>query len=137
MTDDAEVLNRPGHAALETTRTQAEHGEVLIRWVIPRVYYTPPWYILFSVKYAGDKDKLTARLSRVEGQVRGISRMVSEDKYCIDILTQVNAAKAALDKVSLLLIEAHVKGCVVASVREGDMHKLDELVGAVARFARA
>ena len=93
--------------------------------------------VCLVMKYAGDKDNLTARLSRIEGQVRGISRMVSEDKYCIDILTQVNAAKAALDKVSLLLIEAHVKGCVVASVREGDMHKLDELVGAVARFARA
>ena len=85
----------------------------------------------------GDHDRLAARLSRIEGQVRGISRMVSEDKYCIDILTQVNAAKAALDQVSLLLIEGHVKGCVVDSVRDGDMHKLDELVGAVARFARA
>jgi CsoR family transcriptional regulator, copper-sensing transcriptional repressor len=89
------------------------------------------------VNHASDPDKLTARLGRIEGQVRGISRMVSEDKYCIDILTQVNAAKAALDQVSLLLIEGHVKGCVVDSVRDGDMHKLDELVGAVARFARA
>lgn len=100
------------------------------------VYYTPPWYSQV-MKHAGDKDKLAARLSRIEGQVRGISRMVSEDKYCIDVLTQVNAAKAALDKVSLILIEAHVKGCVVDSVREGDTRKLDELVSAVARFARA
>jgi len=86
---------------------------------------------------AGDKDKLVGRLSRVEGQVRGISRMVAEDHYCIDILTQVNAVKAALDQVSLLLIEAHVKGCVVDAVRDGDTEKVDELVGAVARFARA
>ena len=87
--------------------------------------------------YASDKDKLTARLGRIEGQVRGISRMVAEDQYCIDILTQVNAAKAALDQVALLLLEDHVKGCVVESVREGETAKLDELIGAVARFARA
>jgi DNA-binding FrmR family transcriptional regulator len=87
--------------------------------------------------YANDKERLAARLSRVEGQVRGISRMVADDKYCIDILTQVNAVKAALDQVSLLLIEDHVKGCVVDAVRGGDMDKVDELVGAVARFARA
>jgi DNA-binding FrmR family transcriptional regulator len=87
--------------------------------------------------YASDKHKLAARLNRIEGQVRGISRMVAEDQYCIDILTQVNAAKAALDQVSLLLIEDHVKGCVVDAVRGGDMDKVDELVGAVARFARA
>jgi DNA-binding FrmR family transcriptional regulator len=87
--------------------------------------------------YASDKPKLAARLNRIEGQVRGISRMVAEDKYCIDVLTQVNAVKAALDQVSLLLIEDHVKGCVVDAVRDGDMDKVDELVGAVARFARA
>ena len=87
--------------------------------------------------YTDDKDKLAARLNRVEGQVRGISRMVAEDKYCIDILTQVNAVKAALDQVALLLLEDHVKGCVVEAVREGKMDKVDELIGAVARFARA
>ena len=87
--------------------------------------------------YASDKDKLGARLNRVEGQVRGISRMVAEDQYCIDILTQVNAAKAALDQVALLLLEDHVKGCVVDAVREGETDKVDELMGAVARFARA
>jgi CsoR family transcriptional regulator, copper-sensing transcriptional repressor len=87
--------------------------------------------------YANDKHKLAARLSRIEGQVRGISRMVSEDKYCIDILTQVNAIKAALDQVSLLLIEDHIRGCVVDAVKDGDVEKIDELVGAVARFARA
>ena len=89
------------------------------------------------MKHGYTNDRLAARLSRIEGQVRGISRMVSEDKYCIDILTQVNAIKAALDQVSLLLIEGHVKGCVVEAVRGGDMEKVDELVGAVARFARA
>jgi CsoR family transcriptional regulator, copper-sensing transcriptional repressor len=87
--------------------------------------------------YTADKDKLAARLNRIEGQVRGISRMVVEDKYCIDILTQVNAVKAALDQVALLLLEDHVKGCVVEAVREGETDKVEELIGAVARFARA
>ena len=87
--------------------------------------------------YASDKARLTARLNRIEGQVRGLSRMVGEDKYCIDILTQVNAAKAALDQVALVLLEDHVKGCVVDAVREGQTDKVDELIGAVARFARA
>ncbi|MFN2462990.1 MAG: metal-sensitive transcriptional regulator [Candidatus Dormibacteria bacterium] len=81
---------------------------------------------------------MQARLSRVEGQVRGVSRMVDEDKYCIDVLTQVNAIKAALDQVALLLLEDHVKGCVVDAVREGaESDRVDELIGAVARFARA
>jgi DNA-binding FrmR family transcriptional regulator len=88
--------------------------------------------------YSKDKTKLQARLNRIEGQVRGVSRMVEEDKYCIDVLTQVNAIKAALDQVSLLLLEDHVKGCVVDAVREGgETDKVDELIGAVARFARA
>jgi DNA-binding FrmR family transcriptional regulator len=87
--------------------------------------------------YAHDKGKLGVRLNRIEGQVRGISRMVADDKYCIDILTQVSAAKAALDQVALLLLDDHVKGCVVDAVREGQTDKLDELIGAVARFARA
>lgn len=87
--------------------------------------------------YMADKEKVAARLSRIEGQVRGVSRMVAEDKYCIDVLTQVNAAKAALDQVALLLLKDHVKVCVVEAVRKGDMDKIDELVAAVARFARA
>jgi Uncharacterized protein conserved in bacteria len=87
--------------------------------------------------YAMDKDDLQARLARIEGQVRGIERMVEDDRYCIDILTQVTAVKAALDQVALLLLEDHVKGCVVEAVREGETDKVDELIGAVARFARA
>ena len=87
--------------------------------------------------YSKDKAKLTARLNRIEGQVRGISRMVDQDKYCIDVLTQVNAIKAALDQVGLLLLEDHVKGCVVDAVKEGETDKVDELIGAVERFARA
>jgi DNA-binding FrmR family transcriptional regulator len=88
--------------------------------------------------YSEDKPRLQARLSRIEGQVRGISRMVDQDGYCIDILTQVNAIKAALDQVALMLLTDHVKGCIVEAVRaDGGTEKVDELIGAVARFARA
>ncbi|HYM50879.1 MAG TPA: metal-sensitive transcriptional regulator [Candidatus Limnocylindrales bacterium] len=87
--------------------------------------------------YTKDRDALLARLNRIEGQVRGVSRMVTEDAYCIDVLTQINAIKAAIDQVGFLLLEDHIKGCVAGSVRQGDDSKVNELVKAVERFARA
>lgn len=91
-----------------------------------------------SVKYgySESKDQILKRLNRVEGQVRGVSKMVQDDKYCIDILTQVSAAKAALDKVALELLRDHARHCLnnteVLSRGEGD--KADELVGAINRM---
>lgn len=86
--------------------------------------------------YADNKPDLLKRLNRIEGQVRGISKMVQEDKYCIDILTQVSAAKAALDKVALELLRDHTKHCLhntdVHSHGEGD--KADEIVSAISRM---
>ena len=87
--------------------------------------------------YRKDKEAVLARLSRIEGQVRGVSRMVKDDTYCIDVLTQINAVKAAIDPVGFLLLEDHIKGCVTSAVREGDKSKVDELVNAVQRFAKA
>ena len=87
--------------------------------------------------YVKDRDALLTRLSRIEGQVRGVSRMVDEEAYCIDVLTQINAIKAAIDQVGLLLLEDHIKGCVTSAVRQGDQSKVDELVKAVERFAKA
>jgi len=85
--------------------------------------------------YTKDKDELRRRLSRVEGQVRGLQRMVSDDRYCIDVLTQVSAIKAALDRVALLLIDDHVGSCVVAAVRAGrGEDKLRELSLAISRY---
>lgn len=86
--------------------------------------------------YSDNKPALRKRLKRIEGQVRGIANMVEEDKYCIDILTQVGAAKAALDKVALELLRDHARHCLSnehthASSR-GD--KADELVGAIGRM---
>lgn len=85
--------------------------------------------------YINRKPQLEARLSRVEGQVRGIHRMVVEERYCIDILTQVNAVKAALDRVAIALLDDHVQHCVADAVRAGDGDaKLDELSAAIGRF---
>ena len=85
--------------------------------------------------YAKDKADVQARLKRIEGQVRGVQRMVDEDRYCIDILTQVNSIKAALDKVALVLLKDHVDHCVADAVRAGEgEEKLDELTAAIGRF---
>ncbi len=86
--------------------------------------------------YAMHKEDLLARLRRIEGQVRGLQRMIEEDKYCIDILTQVNSVQAALKAVGLGLLDDHVRHCVRESLEEGGGdEKVEELVQAVARFA--
>ena len=85
--------------------------------------------------YTANKESLLKRLSRIEGQVRGVSRMVNEDQYCIDILTQISAINAALHKVSLGLVEEHVSHCVVnaaaQSIETGDQSYVDEKVSEV------
>lgn len=85
--------------------------------------------------YGYRKDELATRLRRIEGQVRGINRMVDQEQYCVDILTQIAAVQSALDKVSLGVLEDHVKGCVAdaAGSRRGP-EVLDELVGVLERF---
>jgi len=90
-----------------------------------------------SSGYGKDREALLKRLNRIEGQVRGISRMVSEDTYCIDVLTQIAAVKSAVDQVGLLLLEDHIKHCVTDSVRAGEDAKVEELVKAVGRFAKS
>ena len=91
--------------------------------------------LAMATGYAKNKDDLGARLRRIEGQVRGIQRMVDEDRYCIDILTQVNSVKAALDKVALALLGDHVDHCVAEAVREGRGEaKLKELTAAIGRY---
>ena len=78
------------------------------------------------------KDALLKRLRRIEGQVRGLQRMVEDERYCIDILTQLSATTAALDGVGLRVMEDHVRHCV----REGGEEKVGELMGAVERLVR-
>ena len=87
-----------------------------------------------------DKNALTKRLHRIEGQVRGIERMVEEDRYCIDILTQIGAVRTALESLGLEILRSHVDHCVRGAVASGDetaaQAKTTELLEAVQRFAR-
>lgn len=86
--------------------------------------------------YTDTKEQLLKRLNRAEGQVRGVSKMVTEDKYCIDILTQISAAQAALDKVALELLRDHAKNCLnndEVATHDGK-DKADELVNAISRM---
>jgi DNA-binding FrmR family transcriptional regulator len=87
--------------------------------------------------YAMNKSDLQARLRRIEGQVRGLQRMVAEDTYCIDVLTQVSSVTAALRAVGMGLLDDHVRHCVRDSIEAGGGDdKVEELMAAVARFAK-
>jgi len=87
--------------------------------------------------YAMNKKDLQDRLRRIEGQVRGLQRMVEDDTYCIDILTQLNSAVAALRAVGLGLLDGHVRHCVRESIEQGKGdEKVEELMAAVTRLAR-
>jgi len=86
--------------------------------------------------YTENKDAIRKRLKRIEGQVRGVDRMIDEDRYCIDVVTQITAVQAALDKVALELLADHTRHCVV-DASDGDYdEKTDELMGAVKRLLR-
>ena len=90
--------------------------------------------------YAGSKDDYLKRLRRIEGQVRGLQRMVEQEQYCIDILTQVSAVTKALQAVSLGLLEDHMGHCVVDAARAGDEEaaaKVHEAAEAIARLVRS
>jgi DNA-binding FrmR family transcriptional regulator len=86
--------------------------------------------------YTMNKKDLQDRLRRIEGQIRGIQRMVDEEQYCIDILTQLNSVKAAVKAVGMGLLDEHVRHCVRDSIAQGDSEeKVEELLAAVARFS--
>ena len=81
-----------------------------------------------TVRSAKEQKDLQNRLSRIEGQIRGIRRMLDEDAYCIDILNQVSAANCALNSFTKVLLSRHIRSCVADDVKEGNGEKLDELV---------
>ena len=83
--------------------------------------------------YKASKEQLLKRLSRLEGQVRGVARMVEEERYCIDVLTQINAIRAALDKVALGLVDEHARNCMRDTERDLDQD-VDELMSALGRM---
>jgi DNA-binding FrmR family transcriptional regulator len=95
----------------------------------------PPW------GYVADKDALVRRMRRIEGQARGIERMITEDRYCIDILTQVAAVTTALEAVAGIILDDHVNHCVRHALSSGDeavaVEKTTELLEAVHRFTRS
>jgi CsoR family transcriptional regulator, copper-sensing transcriptional repressor len=85
--------------------------------------------------YSTDKDQLGKRLARIEGQVRGVQRMVDEDRYCIDVLQQISAIQAALNKVALGLVDGHVRHCIADAGDEDSREEMTtELMGAVGRL---
>jgi len=90
--------------------------------------------------YAHEKAALITRLHRIEGQVRGIEKMIDEDRYCIDVITQISAVKTALEQVAAKLLEEHVSHCVADAIASGDQQQADEkateLLAAVQRFVR-
>jgi CsoR family transcriptional regulator, copper-sensing transcriptional repressor len=86
--------------------------------------------------YSATKDQLQTRLRRIEGQVRGIQKMVEDDRYCIDVLTQIAAIQAALDKVALGLLDGHARTCVVGAEGALKQERTSELMGAVGRLMR-
>ena len=93
-----------------------------------------------SPGYAADKEALVRRLHRIEGQVRGIERMVEDDRYCIDVLTQIAAVNTALESLAFAILDDHVNHCVAGALASGDeaeaAEKSRELLDAVHRFAR-
>jgi DNA-binding FrmR family transcriptional regulator len=91
--------------------------------------------------YVADKEALVRRLHRIEGQVRGIERMIEEGRYCIDVLTQISAVTTALESLAFVVLDDHVNHCVADALASGDQvaaeEKSKELLGAVHRFSRA
>ncbi|WP_279587253.1 metal-sensitive transcriptional regulator [Jeotgalibacillus salarius] len=82
------------------------------------------------------KKNLTTRLNRIEGQVRGIKGMIDKDTYCDDVITQIAATQSALNSVSKLLLEGHMKSCIVDRIQEGDMEVVDELLVTMKRLMK-
>ena len=88
----------------------------------------------FRHSYTKDKAQLLRRLARIEGQVRGISRMIEREEYCVDILQQTSALRAAVDSLAVLVLEDHVQGCVRTAAQQGDADRyVDEVVDVVRR----
>lgn len=80
------------------------------------------------------KSNLISRLNRIEGQIRGIKGMIEKDAYCNDVLNQISAAQAALDSTSKLVLENHIRGCIVKEIKDGNVDIVDELIGTIGKL---
>ena len=83
-----------------------------------------------------EKKALINRLSRIEGQVRGIKQMLADDKYCVDILTQTSATTSALNSFAKEILESHIRSCVIEGVKSGDNDKVEELISTIERYIK-
>ncbi|MHB8983898.1 MAG: metal-sensitive transcriptional regulator [Carboxydocellales bacterium] len=85
----------------------------------------------------GNKEDLLQRLKKIEGQVRGVSRMIEEDRYCVDVLMQIAAIRAGVTKIGVTVMEDHIRGCVTRAIQEnhGDQH-VDELMDVLLKFVK-
>lgn len=91
---------------------------------------------MIYVEDSPERKKIIQRLKRIEGQIRGIQKMIEDDKYCIDVLTQVAAARAALDKVGLAIFEEHSQTCLLQAMEENSSEALEELMEVLKRFMK-
>ncbi len=93
-----------------------------------------------KLSQANDKDALIRRLKRIEGQVKGIQKMVDEERYCVDVLVQISAIRSAINKVGTIILENHVKGCVSQSLKNGDDEStevmINELISTIDKFTK-
>lgn len=87
--------------------------------------------------YCEQKDALLTRLKKIEGQVQGIQRMLHQDKYCVDVLIQIAAVRAALDRVGMILFENHARGCLMSAMEQGQQEEMvEELVDVLRKFMK-
>lgn len=89
--------------------------------------------------YGMKKDDLQKRLKRIEGQIRGIQKMIDEDRYCVDILVQISAIKSAMNQVGLSILESHTRGCVADAManHDNEAQKIDELMDVIRQFTKS
>lgn len=88
--------------------------------------------------YDDNKEKIQARLRRIEGQARGLQKMVEQDKYCVDIMTQISSVQAALEQVSLLLMEDHLRHCVTEAIQQGNgEQKINEVLNVIKHYTKS
>jgi DNA-binding FrmR family transcriptional regulator len=88
--------------------------------------------------YDDNKEKIQARLRRIEGQARGLQKMVEQDKYCVDIMTQISSVQAALEQVSLLLMEDHLRHCVTEAIQQGNGdEKIKEVLNVIKHYTKS
>lgn len=93
-----------------------------------------------KLQASNNKDALIKRLKRIEGQVKGIQRMVEDERYCVDILVQISAIRSAINKVGSIILENHIKGCVADSIKNDDLEitdkKIQELMDTISKFTK-